>query len=80
MLRLGLGRCEWAARIPEERRVRIECLSSAQESGKAGLKRFALRLELDKVVRVLKRNGMDREERLHGLLRGLLGMVRAHLR
>jgi len=65
MLRLGLRRCEWTTRVPEERRIRIECLSSGQETGKAGLKGLALRLELNKIVRVLKRNGMGREERLH---------------
>ncbi|MDQ2741196.1 MAG: hypothetical protein M3Z66_02705 [Chloroflexota bacterium] len=80
MLRLRLRRCEWATRVPEERRVRIECLRSGQETGKAGLKGLALRLELDKIVRVLKRNGMGREERLHRLLRSLLRMVCTHLR
>lgn len=64
VFRLRWRRREWTAGVPKECRIRSEGLSSGQETGKGGFDGPTLSLELDHVMRVLKRHGMHREESL----------------
>lgn len=52
LFRFLTWRRQWAAGVSEERRIRIQRLSSGQETGEAGLDGLAPGLELHKIVRV----------------------------